>query len=166
MTEEKIARINALAKKSKTTGLTEAEKAEAKAETDEAQKYSDYFNFSEPLSRCNGNRLLAMRRGEADGILNVRISVDGDYALERIQRRYVRGRPLRIFWIPPSARSCFPRTRRAGLPSIRRIWSAPMPCTTSISITPFVSAAHPGRSMRWPAVPSRATLTAKPSKNG
>ena len=64
----------------------------SKAETDEAQKYSDYFNFSEPLSRCNGNRLLAMRRGEADGILNVRISVDGDYALQRIQRRYVRGR--------------------------------------------------------------------------
>lgn len=64
----------------------------SKAETEEAQKYSDYFNFSEPLARCSGNRLLAMRRGEADGILNVHISIVGDYALERIRRRYIHGR--------------------------------------------------------------------------
>ena len=37
----------------------------AKADSEEAQKYRDYFDFAEPLSRCTGNRLLAMRRGEA-----------------------------------------------------------------------------------------------------
>ena len=47
----------------------------AKQDSDEAAKYSDYFDFEEPLRRCSGNRLLAMRRGEAEGIL--RISING-----------------------------------------------------------------------------------------
>lgn len=45
-----------------------------KKDSDEAAKYSDYFDFEEPLRRCNGNRLLAMRRGEVEGILRVGIS--------------------------------------------------------------------------------------------
>ena len=36
-------------------------------DTEEAQKFADYFDFSEPLRRCNSHRLLAMRRGEAQG---------------------------------------------------------------------------------------------------
>lgn len=57
-----------------------------------AAKYSDYFDFEEPLRRCSGNRLLAMRRGEAEGILRISINVDNDEAIERLQRQYVRGR--------------------------------------------------------------------------
>lgn len=45
-----------------------------KKDSDEAAKYSDYFDFEEPLRRCTGNRLLAMRRGEAEGILRISIS--------------------------------------------------------------------------------------------
>lgn len=41
----------------------------AKQDSDEAQKYADYFDFSEPLRKCSSHRLLAMRRGEAEGIL-------------------------------------------------------------------------------------------------
>lgn len=63
-----------------------------KKDSDEAAKYSDYFDFEEPLRRCNGNRLLAMRRGEDEGILKVSINVDDDEAIERLQRQYVRGR--------------------------------------------------------------------------
>ena len=63
----------------------------AKADSDEAAKYSDYFDAEEPLRRCSGNRLLAMRRGEAEGILRISITIDGDDAVERIQRQYVRG---------------------------------------------------------------------------
>lgn len=63
-----------------------------KKDTDEAAKYSDYFDFEEPLRRCSGNRLLAMRRGEAEGILRVSINVDDDEAIESLQRQYVRGR--------------------------------------------------------------------------
>lgn len=64
----------------------------AKKDSDEAAKYSDYFDFEEPLRRCSGNRLLAMRRGENEGILKVSIEVDDDEAVENLKRQYVRGR--------------------------------------------------------------------------
>ena len=63
-----------------------------KKDSDEAAKYSDYFDFEEPLRRCNGNRLLAMRRGEDEAILKVSINVDDDEAIECLQRQYVHGR--------------------------------------------------------------------------
>ena len=62
-----------------------------KKDDDEAQKYRDYFDFSEPLRRCTGNRLLAMLRGENEGILKVGISVDDEEAIARLHRHYVRG---------------------------------------------------------------------------
>ncbi len=63
----------------------------AKADTDEAQKYSDYFDWSEPLRRCSSHRLLAMRRGEAEGILRISISVDDEQCIERLQRNWTMG---------------------------------------------------------------------------
>ena len=63
----------------------------AKADTDEAAKYSDYFDWSEPLKRCSSHRLLAMRRGEAEGILRISISPDDEEAVERLKRHYVYG---------------------------------------------------------------------------
>lgn len=62
-----------------------------KAESDEAAKYSDYFDFSEPLKKCSSHRLLAMRRGESDGILRVSLTVDDDNFIDRLQRRHVNG---------------------------------------------------------------------------
>lgn len=63
----------------------------AKANSDEAAKYSDYFDWSEPLKRCSSHRLLAMRRGESEGILRISISPNDDEALERLKRHYVYG---------------------------------------------------------------------------
>ena len=61
----------------------------AKADSDEAAKYSDYFDWSEPLKRCSSHRLLAMRRGETEGILRISISPDDEETCERIKRHYV-----------------------------------------------------------------------------
>ena len=63
----------------------------AKADTDEAAKYSDYFDWSEPLKRCSSHRLLAMRRGETEGILRISISPDDEDTCERLKRHYVYG---------------------------------------------------------------------------
>ena len=60
-------------------------------DTDEAQKFADYFDFSEPLRRCNSHRLLAMRRGEDQGILRVSITIDGEECISRLTRQFVRG---------------------------------------------------------------------------
>ena len=62
-----------------------------KKDTDEAAKYSDYFDWEEPLKRCSSHRLLAMRRGESEGILRVSLTIDDEEAISRMQRHYVRG---------------------------------------------------------------------------
>lgn len=63
----------------------------AKGKEEEAAKYRDYFDFSEPLKRCTSHRLLAIRRAEAEGLLKVSISPDDEECLERLDRQFVRG---------------------------------------------------------------------------
>ena len=61
-------------------------------ETEEnAAKYRDYFDFSEPLKKCTSHRLLAIRRGESEGILKVSISPDDTGCTEKLERKYVKG---------------------------------------------------------------------------
>lgn len=62
-----------------------------KKDTEEAAKYSDYFDWSESLKRCPSHRLLAMRRGEAEGILRISISTDDGDCLFRLRRSRVKG---------------------------------------------------------------------------
>ena len=62
-----------------------------KGKEEEGAKFRDYFNFKEPLSRCSSHRLLAMRRGEAEGILRVSISPEDEHCIETLNRRFVKG---------------------------------------------------------------------------
>jgi len=61
-----------------------------KGKEEEAQKYRDYFDMNEKLSRCSSHRLLAMRRAEADGFLRVNISPDDDNCIEKLERIFVK----------------------------------------------------------------------------
>ena len=62
-----------------------------KGKEEEAAKYRDYFDFSEPLKRCTSHRLLAIRRAEAEGLLKVSITSDDEACIERLERQFVRG---------------------------------------------------------------------------
>ena len=62
-----------------------------KKDVDEAQKYSDYFDWEEPLKRCSSHRLMAMCRGENEKILRLHLTIDDEEAVSRLQRNYVRG---------------------------------------------------------------------------
>ena len=62
-----------------------------KGKEEEGSKYRDYFDFSERLSRCASHRLLAMRRGESEGILRVSIGGNDEWCLERLHRLWVHG---------------------------------------------------------------------------
>ena len=74
------------------TAVITSKVMKAKQDTDEAQKFRDYFDWHEPLKRCSSHRLLAMRRGEAEGILRLSIDpVSDDECVERLQRHYVYG---------------------------------------------------------------------------
>ena len=62
-----------------------------KGKEEEAAKYRDYFDWSEPLKKCPSHRLLAMRRGENEGFLKVGISPDDENAIENLERFFVHG---------------------------------------------------------------------------
>lgn len=66
-----------------------------KGKEEEGQKFRDYFDFSEPLKRCTSHRLLALRRGEAEGILKVSISPDDEECRDRLERMYIKSDKLR-----------------------------------------------------------------------
>lgn len=61
-----------------------------KGKEEEADKYRNYFDFCEPLKRCSSHRLLAMRRGETEGLLKVSISPDDEECCEKLEHIYVR----------------------------------------------------------------------------
>ncbi|MDD2436024.1 MAG: Tex family protein [Massilibacteroides sp.] len=63
-----------------------------KGKEEEGAKYQDYFDFSEPLKRTTSHRLLALRRGESEGILRVTISPDVEQSIDILKRRFVKGK--------------------------------------------------------------------------
>ena len=93
----------------------------SKQDTDEAQKYRDYFNWTEPLRRCSSHRLLAMRRGESEGILRVSISPIDEECIERLQRQYVRYRSACGTLIAEAAEDAYKRLLK---PSIENEFAA------------------------------------------
>jgi protein Tex len=58
----------------------------------EGAKYKDYFEFEEKLNRCPSHRLLAMRRGEDEGVLRVGIEPDSEKAIELLKRIFLKGK--------------------------------------------------------------------------
>ncbi|WP_350284497.1 Tex family protein [uncultured Croceitalea sp.] len=55
-----------------------------------AQKFRDYFDFSEPLNRCPSHRFLAIQRAEKEGFIRVKIELDHERALQNIERRIIK----------------------------------------------------------------------------
>ncbi|MBB3124329.1 uncharacterized protein FHS04_001847 [Mesoflavibacter sabulilitoris] len=61
-----------------------------KKEDEEAQKFKDYFDWEESLNRIPSHRLLAILRAEKEGFIRVKIEIDNDRALERIDRKIIK----------------------------------------------------------------------------
>jgi protein Tex len=62
----------------------------SKKDSEEAQKYRDYFAFSEPLAQSPSHRILAIRRGEKEGFLVMDISIEREPALAVLQQQFIR----------------------------------------------------------------------------
>ena len=74
------------------TAIITSKVVKSKADSDDAAKFRDYFDWHEPLKRCSSHRLLAMRRGESEGFLRISIDpIDDDECIERLQCHYVYG---------------------------------------------------------------------------
>ena len=63
-----------------------------KGKEEEATKFSDYFDWNEPLKKCPSHRLMAMRRGEKEGFLRVTIAPESEDAIFRLKRYFVHSR--------------------------------------------------------------------------
>ncbi len=71
--------------------LIQSKVVKGKEAEEASAKYRDYFDFCEPLKKCSSHRLLALRRGESEGVLKVNIfPEDEDMCNERLQRLFVR----------------------------------------------------------------------------
>ncbi len=62
-----------------------------KGKEEEGEKYTDYFDFSEPLRRCPSHRLMAMLRGEKEGFLKIKVEPEEEKALEKLDTIFVKG---------------------------------------------------------------------------
>ena len=91
MVSEDVRSRNMLRSMFRREAVISSKVVKAKKDTDEAQKFSDYFDWQEPLRRCTSHRLLAMRRGEEEGILRVSIGADDEECLSRLRHLHVRG---------------------------------------------------------------------------
>ncbi|MCM1108470.1 MAG: RNA-binding transcriptional accessory protein [Clostridium sp.] len=86
-----------------------------KGKEEEAAKYRDYFDFSEPLKRCSSHRLLAMRRGEAEGFLRITISPDEEECLMQMERRFLHPRSTCKTWIGYALTDAFKRLLKPSI---------------------------------------------------
>lgn len=62
----------------------------AKEVEEDAQKFKDYFDWEESLSRIPSHRLLAILRAEKEGFVKVKIAIDNERALDKIEQRIIR----------------------------------------------------------------------------
>lgn len=62
-----------------------------KGKETEGEKYADYFDYRELLKRCPSHRMLAIRRGEAEGVLKVGLDLEESQALENLERIFIKG---------------------------------------------------------------------------
>jgi uncharacterized protein len=80
-----------------------------KGKAEEGNKYLDYFEINEPLRKIASHRLLAMRRGEAEGFLKIDISADEDICIERLNRIFVKNRSQAANLVQQAVKDSFKR---------------------------------------------------------
>ena len=80
-----------------------------KGQEDVGIKYKDYYDFSESLRRCSSHRLLAIRRGESEGVLRVSITIDDEACLDDLSRIVIRGKSVCTHYVKLSLSDAYKR---------------------------------------------------------
>ncbi len=94
-----------------------------KKEEADAQKYRDYFAFSEPLSACPSHRILAIRRGEKEGFLLMDINIDKESAVAGLERIFVKNTGAAAAEVKTAIADSFDRLLRPGIETEFRLSS-------------------------------------------
>jgi uncharacterized protein len=76
---------------------------------EEGIKYKDYYDWEEPVTKAPSHRILAMRRGEKEGFLILRLTPPEDEAIEILDRLFVRGEGPASEQVKTAVRDCYKR---------------------------------------------------------
>jgi len=94
-----------------------------KKDEEDAQKYRDYFDFSEPLSQSPSHRILAIRRGEKEGYLMMDISIDKQLAVEELERIFVKTSNAASAEVKKAIEDCYGRLLKSSIENEFRLLS-------------------------------------------
>lgn len=86
-----------------------------KDKEDEGQKFKDYFDYSEKLSRIAGHRLMALQRGENEGILKITIEPAEEDAFMILERQFVKGKGDGAEQVKEAAHDAYKRLLRPSI---------------------------------------------------
>src|SRR3989337_907619 len=86
-----------------------------KGKESEGQKYKDYFEWTEPISKTPSHRLLAMRRGETEGILSLDIYPPEEFVIHTIERQYIKSENSAAEQLKLAIKDCYKRLLRPSL---------------------------------------------------
>jgi uncharacterized protein len=100
----------------------------------DASKFRDYFNWSEPLSKCPSHRLLAMRRGEAEGALLLRVTIDEEKAIGILKQLFVKGNGGATKQVALAAEDCYRRLLGSSMETEARLLSKKAADTEAIRV--------------------------------
>lgn len=90
---------------------------------EEAQKYCDYFEFSEPLSQSPSHRILAIRRGEKEGFLMMDISIEKQLAIDELERIFVKSSNAAAAEVKKAIEDCYGRLLKSSIENEFRLLS-------------------------------------------
>jgi uncharacterized protein len=93
----------------------------SKAESEEAQKFKDYFDWKEPIKRTPSHRLLAMRRAEKEGFIFLDISPTEELAIETLEKQFVKSSSPSSEQVSMAIKDCYKRLLKPTLETEIRI---------------------------------------------
>jgi uncharacterized protein len=105
-----------------------------RGEREGEMQYKDYFDFNEKLVRCPAHRILACFRGEKEGFLNLEININEEFAIERIERKYVRGHHESSEYIKKASEMAYDNHLQPQMESEFRDWAKDKADKESIAI--------------------------------
>jgi uncharacterized protein len=95
----------------------------SKKEEEEAQKYRDYFEFSEPLNKVPSHRMLAIRRGEKEGFLGMGITIDAVKATEELEKIFIKNSSAAAKEVKKAVEDSYKRLLKSSIETEFRISS-------------------------------------------
>ncbi len=102
-------------------GIIQASVIKSKADSDEAQKFKDYFDWKEPIKKTPSHRLLAMRRAEKEGFILLDISPDEDLAILSLEKQFVKSSSTSSEQVKLAVKACYKRLLKPTLESEVRV---------------------------------------------